>query len=1107
MGVTYTTARERDRRRPAFRSGSVRATRLLAGTAVVAALMLGLGSLGRSASFASTERERPVGAVVDLTAPAAPGDLEPIVATVFDNAIERRFVARTIYDAVTAGSIANDLSNVGSLSRIDVSAADVERLPAGSTLLARLQAARAAAIAAGRPSPAAIALLTSADLAALKPGLVVRSIETWRSALTWCLVAFFLAFAGVEAVWRFSRVDGDRVLLSCVLLLTSLGFLVMISRPDPLRDTMLVVRYTQGIVIGLVALLGASFVNIRRLSHLGLTYLPLVGALVLAAALAAFGTGPGGSGTRINLGPIQPVEAIRLLIVLFLAGYFARRWELLREVRGTHVRNVRLPAWIDVPRADHILPVAAGVAIALVLFFTLKDLGPALLVSLVFLAMFGVAHGRVGLVAAGVVVLLAGFYVGHVLGVSGTLTERVAMWQEPWANAVRGGDQLAQAAWALASGGVRGTAAGLGATRYIPAGHTDLVLASIAEELGVAGIAAVLVAVVVIAWRGFSITRRTSTDYGAFVALGMTLSLLAPALVVVAGMLGAVPLTGVVTPFLSYGGSAMTVNFIALGLLAACGADAPAAAPAQPFGVPLRRLQTTLIVIGAVLVAMWTRVQVVSADSILARPQLSQQADGGLRYQYNPRVLDAAQRMPRGAILDRNGLPMAGDAAVVQAAREAYGRIGVDVGAACGSGRERCYPLGGTAFHLVGDATTRSNWAATNSSYVERDAEGLLRGFDDHAELVRHRVPGHGESVALRRDYSALVPVVRHRWEPDDPGVRALLDRPRDVRLTVDARLQYRVAGILARAAQAARVSQAAAVVLDADTGEVLASVSYPWPGSPGSRPTVSVDPTFDRARYGLYPPGSTFKLVTAAAALRADPTLASMTFQCSRLPDNRVGARIQGWARPIRDDIHDHTPHGSIAMREAVARSCNAYFAQLAVQLGVETLAETAGAAGIALSPTSDARRLRDNLPHAGYGQGEVLATPLRMARVAAALGSDGVMREVPIVGASVPGVSTSFVSPSAAGLLAAAMRDAVTAGTGRQLAGHPWRIAGKTGTAEVDERAPHAWFVGFAPYGSATRRVAFAVVLENAGYGGVTAASAAGQIVSAAAALGLVR
>lgn len=193
--------------------------------------------------------------------------------------------------------------------------------------------------------------------------------------------------------------------------------------------------------------------------------------------------------------------------------------------------------------------------------------------------------------------------------------------------------------------------------------------------------------------------------------------------------------------------------------------------------------------------------------------------------------------------------------------------------------------------------------------------------------------------------------------------------------------------------------------------------------------------------------------------------------------------------------------------MREAVARSCNAYFAQLAVQLGVETLAETAGAAGIALSPTSDARRLRDNLPHAGYGQGEVLATPLRMARVAAALGSDGVMREVPIVGASVPGVSTSFVSPSAAGLLAAAMRDAVTAGTGRQLAGHPWRIAGKTGTAEVDERAPHAWFVGFAPYGSATRRVAFAVVLENAGYGGVTAASAAGQIVSAAAALGLVR
>jgi peptidoglycan glycosyltransferase len=85
--------------------------------------------------------------------------------------------------------------------------------------------------------------------------------------------------------------------------------------------------------------------------------------------------------------------------------------------------------------------------------------------------------------------------------------------------------------------------------------------------------------------------------------------------------------------------------------------------------------------------------------------------------------------------------------------------------------------------------------------------------------------------------------------------------------------------------------------------------------------------------------------------------------------------------------------------------------------------------------------------------------------------------------------------------------LRDAVLNGTGRGLRAHPWRIAGKTGTAEVSGAQSHAWFVGYAPYGAAEKRVAFAVLIENAGYGGLAAAPAAGEIVSAAAASGLIR
>ena len=97
---------------------------------------------------------------------------------------------------------------------------------------------------------------------------------------------------------------------------------------------------------------------------------------------------------------------------------------------------------------------------------------------------------------------------------------------------------------------------------------------------------------------------------------------------------------------------------------------------------------------------------------------------------------------------------------------------------------------------------------------------------------------------------------------------------------------------------------------------------------------------------YGLYPPGSTFKLLTAAAALRRDPGAAAQTFTCSRLPDNRVGVHAAGLPAPIRDDVMDKQPHGTIDMHRALVVSCNAYFAQLAVRLGPQAAAR-GGAAG----------------------------------------------------------------------------------------------------------------------------------------------------------------
>ena len=1116
MGMTYTSRRDRDRRHA--RTDGIHAPELaLLAVTVVSLLAISLCYAGRMRAFDAGEAQRPEQTTVDLGNVTRAAELERSLAPVFAHDADRRFAAAALLSAVRRPDLQvrlppTDLQvrlpNVGAIARIDVPAASIDSSRSLVEYRERLREARARAVAATRPAPTSIPLFTSSDLTAIKPGFVVRDRQTHARTVFWCAAVFLIAFPLVSLVWRVRGIAGDRVLLAAAHVLATLGFVVMLSRPDPLRDTLLLVRYTQSVTIALGVCLAVSFLRVRTAAVLRLSYLSLAAAVLLSLLLVVFGTGPGASGAKVNLGPIQPIEAIRFLVALFLAGYLGRRWELVRQTRETAVRGRPVPSWLNLPRLDHLLPVLGGVGLSLLLFFALRDLGPALLVSLTFMAMLAVARARAGLVAVGLAVLAGGFTIGYWLGISRTLIARVGMWLSPWDNGVRGGDQVAQAAWAIAAGGWPGTGLGLGDTRYLPAGHTDLVLAAVGEELGIVGVLAATAAAALIGWRGLRIARRATSDTTVFLAVAMTLALVAPMLVMAAGILGLIPLTGVVTPFMSYGGSAMIANFAALGLLSAIGADRDRAFDTQPFRVPLQWLARGLATAAIVLVVIWGRVQIVAADDFLVRPQLGAQADGGRRYQYNPRVLDAARTLPRGTIVDRREVPVAAAPAVLREAERELTRLGVSARDACAGGQDRCYPFGGAMFHLLGDARTRLNWAAANSSYIERDEEDALRGFNDRAATVRAEDDEGQTLVALRRDYRDLIPLVRHRWQPDHPDVVAVTSRPRDLQITIDARLQLQVASILARSSASAGIARSAVVVLDAETGEVLASVSYPWPV--GVRPqgqTPSSDALLDRARYGLYPPGSTFKLVTAAAALRQDAAMSRVAFTCSALPGGRVGAKIPGFGRPIRDDVLDRHPHGTLTMHDGLVQSCNAYFAQMAARLGTEALASTAALAGISYPTTGPADRLRENLPYAGYGQGLVLASPLRLARIAAAIGTDGQVREPSLVRTGPARDPKPFLSEASARTLASYMRDVVTSGTGRLLSNHPARIAGKTGTAEVDDEPSHAWFVGFAPAGPATRRIAFAVLLEHAGYGGGSAASVAGQVVSAAASLGMVR
>jgi cell division protein FtsW (lipid II flippase) len=1116
MTATYTSAAERDTRRTrqAARAFGVSDLVMLA-TSCVALVAIGLAYAGRVRALDAFEAQRSGVRTVNLNTVSEAGAIEPAMAAVFDNAADRRFAATELLRFLQAERHAGRaISNVGAITRATVRLDSIERESRLDALTRRAQAARDSARARGADQPETMPLLAASDLVAAKPFLVVRTRDAFRVRLLWFAGLYLLAFQFVAMVWRLRGTRGDRVLLAAAHLLTAIGFAVLLSRVDPLRDNLLFVRYTEGVLVGLMLTMALSLVDFGTATFLELSYLPLIAALSLSVLLILFGSGPGRSNAKVNLGPVQPIEAIRLLLALFLAGFFTRRWELLRDLRGGTIRTLAVPSWLDVPRAEYVLPVLVAVATALGFFFLQKDLGPALLLSCVFLAVYAVARGRIALAATGFMLLVGGFYAGYRLNVSHTLAERVRMWQSPWDNAVAGGDQVAQAIWAIATGGTFGTGLGLGDSRYLPAGHTDLVLAAVGEELGAVGLMVVAVAYAVVAWRGFRVGRLASNDYGFFLATALTLFLVVPVLVMAAGVMGIVPLTGVVTPFLSYGGSAMAANCAALGVLCSIHADPRPPADLTPFRAPMRWLTTTLSASAAVLVAVLINIQVLHADEYVVAPHLGVQADGGRRYAYNPRVLDLARQLRRGTVYDRKGLPLAtGDTQAIDAARQAYQRIGVVLDEACPGAAERCYPLGGRAFHLLGDEPTRANWTAPNTSYVERDSETKLRGFDDRAATTQTSDVSGRPMWTIRRDYRDLVPLLRHRYQPDHPAVVAFRQQAHDVRLTIDAAFQIRVASIVAGYARKS-AGRAAAIVIDPATGALLASASYPWPDagsseSEGDVAEAASDSLLDRARYGLYPPGSTFKLVTASAALRQGLDQRAARFTCTRLPDGRVGARIKGWSRPIRDDVLDTHPHGTIDMHEGLAHSCNAYFAQLAVALGPAPLAATAARLGISLTPSKTSmQRVRDTLPQIGYGQGDVVVTPMRMARVAAAIASDGLLRETHWDQAAAPSNEpVAFLDRNASRLLAGYMRDVVLTGTGRSLKGHPWRIAGKTGTAELAGRASHAWFVGFAPHGAATRRIAFAVIIENAGYGGASAAPVAGEIVTAAAESGLVQ
>ncbi len=1135
MAVTRSTAADRRRREPTghapipgLRAASARdrETLLLGGGLVVFLLGLLLVFLAKTHPFADIAPRLAGGEIVAVGDLREAAQLVPLLGFL-DEPAERTFVAEQIFQRIQQGH----LENIGELARLRVPVSEVkDGLPMLARRVEGLRQARGGTLREG----AEVVLLSSGQLRELKPRLIVRRPEQYKRQLALWVGLFLLAFVAAHVVLRARRFTGDQLLLPITLVLSSLGLLVMVSIRDPLRDILLFRTFVQGVLGGILLLIAASLIDIQRSPLRRLTFAPLGVAIVLSALLIVFGRGPGDSDAKVNLFGFQPVEAVKILVVLFLAGYLHERWEFLRDLSEKRGGLGGAPSWLRVPKLEYVVPPLAALGIILLFFFFQKDLGPALILSFLFLMVYSVARGRAVMLGVGAALMVAAFCVGYQFNYPQTVSGRLAMWLSPWDNSFRGGDHLAQSIWSLATGAFTGTGLGLGQPGLVPAIHTDMVLAAIGEELGFVGLLVVFGLYTLLVWRGLRAARRADGVYGFFLGLGLSLLLGLQILLIAGGVLGVLPLSGVVSPFLSSGRSAMLANFVIVGLLLALSAR-----PASERSDSVKRFDGAVrwaaLGLGAFAIAILAKaalVQVFRTDHYLTQSALVLHADNKRYFDANPRLEAIAKTIPRGSILDRNGIPLAtSDPKELERQRATFERLGISLERTVSPDR-RIYPFGGKTFHLLGDRNSMVNWGAPNTSYAERDSRIRLQGYDDYAEVVEVTQPNGDVTREIRADYKELVPLLRHQHQPEHPAVKKIHDRERNLRMAIDIRLQLRAADILGKQAAQAGFG-GAAVVLDTRTGDLLASVSYPWPDRlpielpkpPDEKTGKTADKKayeeakkatekilIDRARYGIYPPGSTFKLVTALAALRKSPAVAGQTYTCEGLPGGRVGHKVRGYGT-TRDDPIDHTPHGQVDMEKGIRVSCNAFFAQLGTyDVGAEPLLDTADLLGITVAEPNTPEQLAKVLPQAAYGQGQVTATPFKMARVAATVANGGLMPEgrwVIDTSNERKAAPVDVLTGPPIRIIQRAMRQVVTGpgGTAMFLANVQPAIAGKTGTAEVQDKKSHSWFVAYAPYDApeGSRRLAVAVLVEHGGYGGRFAAPAAGEILRAAAELGL--
>ncbi|RLT42000.1 MAG: hypothetical protein DWI58_07515 [Chloroflexi bacterium] len=818
----------------------------------------------------------------------------------------------------------------------------------------------------------------------------------------------------------------DPLLLSPVWMLCAMG-LAVIARVQPLLLNVQILWITLGwaIFIGLVGFPPLLTLLRRfRFVWLGISILVVLSTLVLAEDST-------GGGTRIwlRVGPIsiQPGEVLRIALIAFIAAYLAERAHLLKAALWRTGR-------FSIPPRTYWMPLLAMVALSLVAVVAQRDFGPALLFVAAFLGMLYIATGRwdtIAVSALGFALVAPAAYLA-----SGHVYTRVHAWLDPWADARGVGYQSLQAIGGFVFGGVAGAGPGYGFPGVIPAAHTDYPLAVIGEEWGLLGAIAVVLLYGLLVARGLTRAQFSDSRFAHYLGAGLALSLGVQVILVSAGVLRMLPLTGVTSPFVSYGGSSMLMSWVVLALLSRTG-ETPSSRFSPEAGIAIRRTQHVALALlaGFVTIAAGLGYWSVARADLANDPRVS-----------GERLNLEAARIERGRLLDRNGVVLADTVLGPAGPQRRYSEPSAVH--ALGFNSPRFGTAGAEAAvadTLMGrtDPTPADTWR--DLLHEARTGSDVRLTIDSRLQRAAAAAMGNATGAAIAidpRTGDILAHVSNPTFNPNfgEEEWNALLKDSRSPLLDRVTQGLYTPGSTFKTVTLVAAVE--AGLVKPDDHATCPAQVIIN-----GSRVTSANEP-----------PGKQTRTVADAYAYSCNTFFAELGL---RVGEERLRAMAQALGLTEAPPFALPTSAGRLSTDPAFLST------------------------GAGLAATA-------------YGQGQLQMSPLQLVLATGAIANGGVVQRPRLRLDEAPSAWRTAMSPETARLVTQMMVRGTTDGWAATAAIPGVSVAAKTGSAEVAPgESSDALFIAFAPADAPT--IAVVVVKERGGAGSTQAGPVARAIIDA--------